>query len=273
MNIEQYRALKAQEEAEAIQKTEQTQAAETKTKTTDENLDKEKKEQIPENKTTPKDNDTTSEKKESEKIIIDGIGEVTLEELKNGYMRQKDYTKKTQEVSRKDKELKEAATLFNYLKQNPQAAQKMFPDGKLPPPLDPHLVKMHELENKVYDMMLEKEIETLQNKYEDFEVKEVLEMAQEKQITNLEDAYHLVKSRKPAQTVDKETLKKELREELLKELMEEKKATSSIISTNDSQTVEEKMTPQLTEKEKKVAKGLKMTDEDYIKWRDIGKKK
>lgn len=271
MNIEQYRALKAQEEEEAKQKTE-TQTANTQTQTTDENLDEKKSEQTVENKTTEK-NDTASEKKEPEKIIIDGVGEVTLDELKKGYLRQQDYTKKTQEIARKNKEIEEAVNLFNYLKQNPQASQRVFPDGKLPPPLDPHLVRVQELENKIYDMMLEKEIETLQNKYEDFEVKEVLEMAQEKQIANLEDAYHLVKSRKPAQTVDKETLKKELRQELLKELMEEKKATSSIISTNDNQNVEEKMTPQLTEKEKKVARGLKMTDEDYIKWRDIGKKK
>lgn len=271
MNIEQYRALKAQEEAEAKQKAE-TQTTDTQTQTTDENLNKEKPEQTAEDKTTEK-NDAASEKKEPEKITIDGVGEVTLDELKKGYLRQQDYTKKTQEVARKNKEIEEAVNLFNYLKQNPQAAQRVFPDGKLPPPLDPHFKKVQELEDKVYDMMLEKEIESLQQKYEDFDVREVLQMAQEKKITDLEDAYHLVKSRKPAQTVDTEALKKELRQELLKELMEEKKATSSIISTNDNQTVEDKMTPQLTEAQRKVARGLKMTDEEYIKWRNIGKKK
>lgn len=249
MNIEQYRALKAQEEASQNEETQPTQTTE-------------------EIKPIPGVNEVeeVSTSEESKTIEVKGIGEVSIEELKNGYLRQQDYTKKTQEVSRKSKEVEEAVQLYNYLKENPNAAKNIFPGGQLPPPLNPQVVKMRELEDKIYDLMLEREIETLQNKYDDFEIQEVLEMANEKKITSLEDAYHLVKSTKP---IDVKSLKEELRQELLKEMIDEKKGTSSIISSRDSKPVVQDNTPQLTDEEKRVAAGLKMSEEEYIKWRDV----
>ncbi len=280
MNIEQYRALKAQA-AEASQKADQTQEADKGVEETTQNPTTPPATKTTSTETTDnKQTETTEEVKEKtkeekqDKINIDGVGEVTLDELKNGYLRTADYTKKTQEVSRKSKDAEEAIALYNHLKQNPQLAQQLLQTEKLPATLDPAANKISELENKMYDMMLQQEISTLQNKYPDFEIKDVLETAQEKKIVNLEDAYHLVKSRKPAktETIDKEALKKELRQELLKEI-EAEKSTSSIITTSDSGAVVEDNTPKITEAERKVARHQKLTDEEYIKWRDVGKKR
>jgi phage I-like protein len=128
--------------------------------------------------------------------------------------------------------------------------------------------KVTELENKMFDMMLQNEISILSNKYKDFEVREVLEMAKEKQTTNLEDAYLLVKARKQTPT-DVESLKNQLRQEIIKELANDKEATSTIISSNDNQPVVQDNKPQLSEGEKRVARMMKMSEADYLKWRDI----
>lgn len=65
-----------------------------------------------------------------------GDGEISIGELKNGYMRQEDYTKKTQETSEQRKEAEQALTLYRALQENPvQTVQKLWEStrqGKLP---------------------------------------------------------------------------------------------------------------------------------------------
>ena len=260
MNIDQYRELKAQE-AQASQTTEQTPAPATTVQ--------------PE--TTPVVETTPVESKPDEtpatlpdKITIDGVGEVTLDELRNGYLRQSDYTRKTQEVSRKTKEAEEAVVLYEHLKQNPQLAQQLLQTKELPANLDPTQSKVVELEEKLYDMMLEKEIESLSSKYSDFEVREVLEVAQKKNITNLKDAYLLSKSYKSThQTTDMEKLKEQMKKEVMAEIEQERKSTQSIISSRGDSPIVQTNTPRLSDAEQKVAKMMKMSDDDYIKWRDV----
>lgn len=263
MNIEQYRALKAQESATPPTPivTPQVDPIPTPTPTP-----------VEPKPVEPKPIETPTL---PEKITIEGVGEVTLDELRNGYLRQSDYTKKTQEVSRKAKEVEEAVTVYEQLKANPQITQQMFQNAQIPATLDPTQSKVIELENKLYDMMLEREIETLQSKYSDFEVREVLKTAHEKNITNLEDAYILTKSHKPVVETPQnlEEVKKQLRQELLKEIEQERNATQSIISSNDGVAVVQDTSPKLSESERKVASMMKMSDADYAKWRDIGRKK
>lgn len=263
--MEQYRTLKAQQEASATtptpNATTQVQTQPTQTQT-------------PAQTTTPnqtKPDEVTTQL--PEKITIEGVGEVTLEELRNGYLRQSDYTKKTQEVSRKTKEVEEAVVLYEHLRQNPHLAQQLLQTNQLPTTLDPTQSKVMELENKLYDMMLEREIETLQGKYPDFEIREVLQMAQAKNIANLEDAYLLAKSHKTvAQPQNLEEVKKQLRQELLKEIEQERNATHTIISAGDGGAIVQDNTPRLSEAERKVASMMKMSDADYVKWRDAGRK-
>ena len=52
---------------------------------------------------------------------IDGIGEVTadqIKEWKNGNMRQSDYTRKTQDLAKERAEHKDALELYSYLRSN-----------------------------------------------------------------------------------------------------------------------------------------------------------
>ena len=250
MNIDQYRALIAQEEAgQAQQEVEQPTEAEVN--------EPDKVDEV----------EIQAEETKEELVEIDGE-KLTVEELKNGYLRQSDYTKKTQEVARTRKENEEALRLYDTLKQNPNIVQQLQSDIEIPRQLDPTQAKVVELEEKMYDMILEREIESLQTKYKDFEIREVLELASQKEMTNLEDAYLLLKSSKApvVQSTDVETMKENLRNEILQELKAEKN-TKSIITPSGSEL------PNVQEvtyspSELKVAKNMGMDIKEYIKWRD-----
>jgi hypothetical protein len=266
MNIDEYRAIKAQMEKEA---TEEAQKPEQPTEVVDV-PEETKAENVVEVETVEE------EPKEDKPITVEIDGEeVTLDELRNGYLRQSDYTRKTQELSRQRGEAKEAIEMYEYLKKNPQVVQQIQNNGGIVPDrVDPILSKYKELEDKIYDMMLERDIEILQNKYDDFEVRDVLEIASQKGITNLEDAYHLFKASKPQsqetmqQTVDMDKIKEDLRKEILKELSEERDSTQTIISTNSQTPVANVQLPKISKQEVKVANMMGLSEEEYIRWRD-----
>lgn len=250
MNIEQYRAMKAQEEVSKAQPQVEQPA-------------------IPSEAVVEQSKEVVDDKPIT--VEVDGK-EVTIDELKNGYLRQSDYTKKTQEVAHQRKETEEAIKLYEHLKNNPEITQQLQQVTSVPRSIDPTQSKVVELEQKMYDMMLEREIETLQSKYSDFEVMEVIEMASQKQLTNLEDAYHLVKSQKQGgqvsmQSADIEKIKEDLRKELLKEIGSSVE-TSSIITPGSQQMVQAPNLPSLSQGEIKVATSMGMSPEEYAKWRD-----
>lgn len=218
----------------------------------------------------------------ADKLIVDGE-EVTLDDIreyKKGYLRQSDYTQKTQSVAAQRKEAAQAIALFEHLKANPHIAQAVLGSEATPvdvkgvfAPLDPNVARMSQMEQELFDLKLQREIDELQKKYPDFEVLEVLNKASEKQMNNLEDAYKLVKSEKPVLSVapdevlDKEQLKKDIRAQVLKELEDERASTSTLISSNDGNTVVEGDAT-LTAHELAILPKLGMTKEEYIKWKN-----
>lgn len=263
MNITQYRAMKAQEGqvTPTVEQTPATVVPQVVTQTTP-NQEPAKPE------TTPAQPPVVVPAV-PEKISIDGIGEVAIDELKKGYMRTADYTRKTQDIAKRSKEVENAIALYEQIKQNPELAEQIKEKTPIPSSLDPATRKVVELEQKVYDTMLQLEINQLQTKYSDFEIREVLATAQEKNMTNLEDAYLLSKSRKPAVPVtqDAEALKAQIRQQILAE-MEAEKNTQTIITTNGSQTPVQTVIPTISPAEQKVARMMKLSDADYVKWRD-----
>ena len=255
MNIDDYRAMKAQEEKQPEDSTKQV-------------------EQPVEDKTPTQQEETKqSETKESApvtKIEVNGE-EIDIEEIKKGYLRQSDYTKKAQELSKLTKENQDAIRFWQHLKSNPELAAKVKQTTVLPRALDPTTAKIVELENRMYDMILDQEINRLAGKYPDFDVREVLQIADKKKITNLEDAYLLSKAGRE-KPIDTEALKKQIRDELLKELTEEGEGTKTVITSGNVAPVVT-TTPNITDEEKRIAGKMKLSVEDYIKWRDVGKKR
>ena len=283
MNIMEYRALKAEMEKEQQQSDsegkEQTDAQAQQVPTPTEESDIQTQAQTNPTATsqgeqTPTQTEPNPNQEEKhqlpEFIEIDGQ-KVPLEELKNGYLRQADYTRKTQELAETRRRLQYAEQLYNAIYQNPEVAQQLAEKFNLPY-LDPNQAQVMELQNKYYDLLIEKEVNELKSKYGDFDVYSVLQFAYDRQIANLEDAYHLYNSyyganQSGGESVDIESLKEQIRQEILQELKSNVDTTSIIQGRGDSQPIQVN-TPTLTEAELKVARALNMSPEEYAKWRD-----
>lgn len=250
MDLDEYRARKAQEETEK-----NAQGASTET-VTSQNSVPEPPAQEPQTNEPPVD-----DRKDSQVFEINGE-QVTLEELQRGYMRQSDYTKKTQLIAQQSREAQEALALFEAVKGNPELAQQLNVDVKD--------LQIRQLEQQNYDFLVQQEINELSSKYGDFEVSEVLNFAVENNLNNLEHAYWLNKSQKEQSTtvpnsappVDLDAIKAQVKAELLAEMN-----TSTIINSQGGGTPPTQKTPELTPQELKIAKGMGMSPEEYAKWR------
>lgn len=289
MNIDDYRRIKAEQEAKkqepneegATEKTPSTEDKVDPTPPKEETVETPAKEDIKPTETGDKGASEPEEKKTAETIHIEGVGDIPIDELKNGYLRQSDYTKKTQEVSNQRKEAEDALKLYQQLKSDPQMAEmiKEKGAGKLPPNADPTTAKIYELETKMYDMMVEKDVELLSVKYNDFDARNVLQLAYDKNL-ELEDAYHLWKGSNQQQIQtekkatptpvesDLEAEKERIRQEVLAEIQAEKKATRTTISSNSSTQPVTQDDPKVSPAEDKVRRGMGMTVEEYVTWRD-----
>lgn len=58
-------------------------------------------------------------------VDVDGE-EISIAELRKGYMRQADYTQKTQDVAQKERDLEKAKTLYDALQENPAATIRVL---------------------------------------------------------------------------------------------------------------------------------------------------
>lgn len=135
--------------------------------------------------------------------------QVPLAEAIAGYQRQADYTKKTQELAQQRESLQFAATIQTALERDPAAtidllarhygisradAQEMV--DSFEEDLDPAEQKMRELDRRIAQFeeyqsqqQIEREIDRLKGKYDDFDVNEVVQTALRLGTTDLEATY------------------------------------------------------------------------------------
>lgn len=212
-------------------------------------------------------------------VEIDGKP-VPVEELKKGYLRQSDYTKKTQELARQREQTAIADEYYKALNSRPELAQAVAQQFNLPF-VDPAQAELIEARNKLQDVQLQQTVSELTTKYPDFEAREVMQFAVDNKVENLEHAYTLLSHQKGAGVqadaipdavettgaIDVEALTKQIRQDVLKEL-QSNVDTQSIIQTNGSGSAIVDNTPTLSAQELKVAKNLRMSPGEYAKWRD-----
>jgi len=148
------------------------------------------------------------------KVKVDGEElDVPFSEALQGYQRQADYTRKTQELSQQREQLQYAQTLQQALESNPQQtleilsrhygvaeAQRMIADAQDAPsepefddPLEKRIweaeQRIQQYEQERANDQLQREIVRLQNTYEDFNPQEVVKAALDAGTTNLEAVY------------------------------------------------------------------------------------
>ena len=212
-------------------------------------------------------------------IEIEGIGKVSVDDIKEwkqGYLRQSDYTKKTQSLASQRQEYEDAINLYNYLKANPDLAMRLQDDNydgnaqaqQFTEKLNPFYQRLESLEQQLINQQLDKEINDLKTKYPDFNEVEVLNEANRRGVTDLEFVYKAM-SNKNADGVRKQ-IEEEVRQQILKELQENNTSTQTIISGSDKPPMKNyNLSPQETSVAKSyIEQGVFESIEDYVKWRD-----
>lgn len=145
-------------------------------------------------------------------VKVDGTElQVPLSEALNGYQRQADYTRKTQELSEQRQQYEFAVAIQSALERNPEAtidllarhygitrqqAADMVNESAADEPLDPVDQKFRDMERRVASFeeyqsqqQIEREIAGLQARYPDFNVAEVVNTALRLGSTDLEGTY------------------------------------------------------------------------------------
>ena len=209
-----------------------------------------------------------------QELEIEGIGKVKIDDIKEwqkGNLRQRDYTRKTQELARQREELAEAVEVFNYLKENPQIVQALqtideqgIVDRGVMQKTSPENAMMKQLYYNQKSMEVDMQLDKLRDKYGEFDAVEVINMATQLKTEDLEHAYKLVNYDKIA--VDQQKLKEQVKAELKAELEQNRFKTQTIVSAPSSQMQPNLNT--LTPEEIRVATGMGLSAEDYSKWKN-----
>ena len=108
-----------------------------------------------------------------ETVHIEGFGDYTLDELKefkNGYLRQSDYTRKTQELARQREEANEALEVYEYLRNNPHLVNALMQmdNGQVNPVVQkatPENAMMQQILHTQKAMEIEMRLNELKSKY------------------------------------------------------------------------------------------------------------
>jgi hypothetical protein len=188
-----------------------------------------------------------------------------IKEYKQGYLRQADYTKKTQEVANLRKEHKEALELYEYFKANPHLAQKLSEledDGakdinKVYKPQDP---MVSELSRTVKAMEINHELELLKTKDPNVDEIEILNLANEEAIP-ISKAYTMWKGINHDKLLKAELDKRSA--QLTEQIKKSNSTVTTLMNPNDKPT---DVSFGLSEAQMAMADRLEMSYEEYKRW-------
>lgn len=188
-----------------------------------------------------------------------------IKEYKQGYLRQADYTKKTQEVANQRKEHKEALELYEYFKANPHLAQKlseMEDEGakdikNVYKPQDP---MVSELSRTVKAMEINHELELLKVKDPNVDEIEILNLANEEAIP-ISKAYTMWKGINHDKLLKAELDKRSA--QLTEQIKKGNSTVTTLMNPNDKPT---DVSFGLSTEQMAMADRLNMTYEEYKKW-------
>lgn len=198
-------------------------------------------------------------------INLDGE-QLTLEqikEFKQGYLRQSDYTKKTQILAQERERLKEAVELYEYLQNNPEIAQKLVEEDtgvkNIAPTQENQMLK--DLSYKIATIELDAQLNNLKAKDPDLDEIELLTIANQRGV-NLDDAYNIYRGLNFDKILEKKL--KEQSANLTKQIQQNGNVTKTLIS--DADKANKNANYGLSDAQLNMAKKLGMTPEEYAKW-------
>lgn len=207
-----------------------------------------------------------------DKVHIEGFGDFTVDELKefkNGYLRQSDYTRKTQELARQRQEAQDALELYDYLRDNPQMVEALMKmdngaNAQTIQRATPENAMMQQIIHTQKAMEIEMRLNELKSKYgNDIDEVALFQKANQMKTNDLEFVYKALQY--DNLLAEKQQAQQTAANSLQAEIDANKKAVSTIVSPRQSNVVTQ--TPTLSADEKRVAALMGLSESDYLKWK------
>lgn len=193
--------------------------------------------------------------------------DLTIEELQTGYMRQQDYIAQREELNALREQNKQALELVEYLRKNPNLANKLLEednvDNNAVNVVNPLTERIEKLERERYVERMNNQIEMLKMKYKDFNEVDVLNKAVQMNTPDLEFVYHGMRGAK----ID-DIIAQQVKEQLAKaqeDMVKNTQATRTVVGKTSD--VEPTTTYNLTQQEMRVADLMGISYEEYAKYK------
>ena len=220
----------------------------------------------------PEEGSEIVEEPADDKVHIEGFGDFTVDELKefrNGYLRQSDYTRKTQELARQRQEAQDALELYDYLRDNPQMVEALMKmdngaNAQTIQRATPENAMMQQIIHTQKAMEIEMRLNELKSKYgNDIDEVALFQKANQMKTDDLEFVYKALQY--DNLLAEKQQAQQNAASNLQSEIAANKKAVSTIVSPRQSNVVTQ--TPTLSADEKRVAALMGLSESDYLKWK------
>ena len=193
--------------------------------------------------------------------------DLTIEELQTGYMRQQDYIAQREELNALREQNKQALELVEYLRKNPNLANKLLEednvDHNATNVVNALTERIEKLERERYVERMNNQIEMLKMKYKDFNEVDVLNKAVQMNTPDLEFVYHGMRGAK----ID-DIIAQQVKEQLAKaqeDMVKNTQATRTVVGKTSD--VEPTTTYNLTQQEMRVADLMGISYEEYAKYK------
>lgn len=248
MNIDEYRAMKADMEKETEADAQVQQGSTTAVE-----------EVVPQADKEPGASEASSAEQETQAVPSD------IEAIKAENAR---LMTEQQQIAQALKEAEEAKVWYSKINEDPEYA-KAFAESKGLQYIDPESKAVKQMESHYQSLLLERDIQMLSTKYDDFNAQEVIQVALNKNIGNLEDAYIIHKASKGSITKapDMDAIREQIRQEIQNELQSNLSTTSVIGSGGAGSQSVQPTDIELSNAELKIAKNMGLTPKEYNTWK------
>lgn len=264
MNIDEYRAMKAELEQEQVDETggvDNAQVEQSSIVTPEQSA--EETEQVQPSQ-EPAVEQGTDGQTEVPSTIKYGEAEYEVESLIKAKQEAEVLRQQQMQIQQQLQQAQVAQQYYAKMMENPDYA-KAFAQNNGLAYIDPKEQAVQELQSRYNQMLLEREIENMQIKYKDFNPQEVVQFAYNKGIGNLEDAYILMGARNGGnkENPDLTSIREQIRQEIQNELKLNVNTGSLIGGSGGGGKPVQTSAPELSDQEMKVAKGLGLTPKEY----------
>lgn len=201
-----------------------------------------------------------------QEIDINGH-KVSLDEVRQGYMRQQDYIAQQQTVQARLQEAEQSMKLVEYLRSNPHIAKRLYDDEQVDTNVsnvvNPAMKEIEALKRELFQDKLNSTITNLKTKYSDFNEVEVMNKAVQMGVTDLEFAYHGMRGANLENIIQQR-----VKEELAKATEQiQKNAQNTRTLVGSGQTPPATVSHNLSPQEMRVADLMGLSYEDYAKYK------